>query len=179
MKKIRRLTDILPLMLLWLMLSAFLWSKVFMSLTDTAPENKITLFIDARIPQDTALAVEMEKLEREGIEMVKVHPFTYAMMSGSALSTADLYIVPQSHIEEYKDWFAPLPQEMLSLGEVMNAGDTPSGLLIYDGQEGAAAQYITYGDLPGEKYYLFFGMGSVHLADGTAVAYAQQLLTIP
>lgn len=179
MKKIKRLMDILPLMLLWLMLSAFLWSKVFMGLTDAPAENKITLFIDARIPQDTALAVEMEKLKREGIEMVKVHPFTYAMMSGSTLSTADLYIVPQSHIEEYKDWFAPLPEEMLSLGDVITVGDTPSGLLIYDGQAGAAAQYITYGDLPGERYYLFFGIGSVHLTDGAAVAYAQQLLTIP
>ncbi len=179
MKKIRRLTDILPLMLLWLMLSAFLWSKVFMGLTDAAPQNKITLFVDARIPQDTALAVELEKTAREGISMVKVHSFTYAMMSDDALSTADLYIVPQSHIEEYKAWFAPLPEEMLSLGETLAVNDAPCGLLIYDGQEGAAAQYITYGDLPGEKYYLFFGVNSVHLDDGAAAAYAKTLLTIP
>ena len=61
MKKFRRVMDLVPMMLLWLVLCAFFWGKIFMGLTDTSPENKIVLFIDARVPLATELAVEMEK----------------------------------------------------------------------------------------------------------------------
>lgn len=155
--------DLLPLMLLWLVLCAFFWGKVFMVLTDTAPENKITVFIDARVPDETALAVEMEKEMALPIKMVKVHSFTYAMMSADALSAADLYIVPASNVQEYQEWFAQEPEAML----------------IHDGKTGAAEQYISYEDLPGEAYYLFFGKNSVHLTDGLAEKYAGILQKLP
>ena len=163
MKKSRRLTDLIPLMLLWLVLCAFFWGKVFMILTDTAPENKITVFIDARVPNETALAVELEKEMVSPIEMVKVHSFTYAMMSADALSAADIYIVPAANVQEYQEWFSQTPEEML----------------IYDGKAGAAEQYISYEDLPGEAYYLFFGKNSVHLTDGLAEKYAGILQKLP
>ena len=163
MKKIKRVMDLAPLMLLWLVLCAFFWGKVFMSLTDTAPENKIVLFVDARVSDTTALALEMEKEMAAPIEMVKVYPFTYAMMGSEALSTADLYIVPQGHVQEYAEWFAQEPEKVL----------------IYDGTAGAAAQYISYADLPGESYYIFYGKNSVHLSDGQAEKFAQVLLKLP
>lgn len=163
MKKSRRFMDLVPMMLLWLVLCAFFWGKVFMSLTDTAPENKITVFIDARVADETALAVEMEKEMAEPIKMVKVYPFTYAMMGSEALSAADIYIVPESHVQEYAEWFASAPEKVL----------------IHDGKAGAADQYISYEDLPGEAYWLFYGKNSVHLADGLAEKYAEILLKLP
>ena len=163
MKKSKKLLDLVPLMLLWLVLCAFFWGKVFMSLTDTAPENKITVFIDARVPEATALAVEMEKKMAAPIKMVKVYPFTYAMMGSEALGAADLYIVPEAHVQEYAEWFA----------------STPEKVLIHDGQVGAADQYISYEDLPGEAYYLFCGKNSVHIEDGLAQEYAEILLKLP
>lgn len=163
MKKWKRVMDLAPLMLLWLVLCAFFWGKVFMSLTDTAPENKIVVFIDARVSDTTALAVELEKEKQAPIEMVKVYPFTYAMMGSEALSSADLYIVPQAHVQDYEEWF-DMDRERV---------------LIYDGTQGAADQYISYEDLPGEAYYLFYGKNSVHLEDGEAAKYAQLLLQLP
>lgn len=163
MKKIRRVTDLVPLMLLWLVLCAFFWGKVFMGLTDTAPENKIVLFVDARVPDATGLAVELEKEKSAPIEMVKVHPFTYAMMGSEALSTADLYIVPEAHAAEYAEWFSQEKERVL----------------VYDGTQGAADRYISYEDLPGETYYLYYGKNSVHLADGEAEKYAGILTELP
>lgn len=163
MKKVKRLMDILPLMLLWAVLCAFFWGKVFMGLTDAAPENKLVVFIDARVPEATALAVELEKDISAPIEMVKVHPFTYAMMDGETLSTADLYIVPESHVQEYEAWFSVDFERAL----------------VYDGAQGAADLYISYEDMPGESYYLFYGKNSVHLTDGEAQKLAQRLMELP
>lgn len=163
MKKFRRVMDLVPMMLLWLVLCAFFWGKIFMGLTDTSPENKIVLFIDARVPLATELAVEMEKEKGETIEMVKVYPFTYAMMGGEALGAADLYIVPQAHADEYTEWFS----------------DVHERTVVYDGVQGAADQYISYEDLPGEMYYLYYGKNSLHLEDGEAERFASLLMKLP
>lgn len=163
MKKLRRVTDLVPLMLLWAVLCSFFWGKIFMGLTDAPPENKIVLFVDARVPDATALAVEMEKEMSAPIEMVQVRPFTYAMMGNEALSTADLYIVPESHAGEYAEWFFTEKERVL----------------IYDGAQGGADRYISYEDLPGEAYYLYYGKNSVHFQDGEAEKYAKILEKLP
>ncbi len=168
--KIKRIFDLVPLLLMWLMLSVFLWGLVFNNLTDTAPEKKIALFVDAPVPGAVELAVKMESLGAEGIEMVKVHPFTYAMMDGKDLENADLYIVQAANAESYKDWFAPLPEGM-GPGDTLAIDGTVTGLKV----DNPAEAYIDYAE---GDYYLFFGKNSRHLTDDLAAEYARFLLTI-
>jgi hypothetical protein len=193
MKKRKLLWDLLPAMILWLMLSVFLWGWIFTFLTDAKPENKLTLFADAAVSDGTGLAVQLEETLKSGpIRMVKVHPFTYAMLDGEQLRTADAYIVRASHVEEYREWFAPLPAvlaEGAAEGELLLLEGVPFGLRVYDAAagEGILAQYIDYHDptLPQEDYYLLLGNNSLHLtanpagADDLAVSLAEALLSLP
>ncbi len=160
MKKRKKFLDLIPLMLAWAVFSVIFWGWIFTFLTDTAPENKIVLYVDGEVADPTAFALAMEKCGAEGIKMVQARPFTYAMMADSGLDRADLYIVPASHAEEYGEWFAQ--------GEPVLVHDPAGGVSV-------AAAFIAYAD---EVYYLYYGKDSVHLEDGLAQAYAAHLLTI-
>ncbi len=189
MKRLKRFLDLLPLLLIWLMASVLLWGWVFTFLTDTAPEKKIVLYVDAPVPRATELSVALEDAALSpAIEMVRAHPFTYAMMADSGLKTADLYIVRASGAEKYRDWFRPLPKDFQEAGTLLEMDGVPMGLRVYDQASGTgvAASYITYAapQGPGEDCYLFFGRDSVHAdaqsgADALALDYAQYLLTLP
>lgn len=194
MKKLKRFFDLVPALILWLMLSVFLWGWIFTFLTDTKPENKLSLFVDATVTDGTGLAVKLEEtLLDDTIRMVKVHPFTYAMLDSEPLRQADVYLVRASHVEEYREWFAPLPErfaDAMRVGEdsLFVLDDTVYGIRIWNGQEGTgiAQSYIDYHDptLPDEDYYLIFGRESLHLTgnenglDDQAVLLAETLLFI-
>ena len=189
MSMIRRLWDLIPLMLLWLMLSIFLWSFVFNFLTDTAPENKVVLFADAPVTDAAQLAVLLEEVIEDPVRMVQVRSFSYAMMGSAEIETADLYIVGASQAETYREWFAPLPPQLLEADELLELDGVPFGVKVYDAvaQSGAAAAFIGYAS-PGrtiEDCYLFFGKRSMHVqahddsVDDQAVNCALRLLDIP
>lgn len=203
MKPMKRLWNLIPAMILWGMLSVFLWGWIFTFLTDTQPENKLTLFIDAAVTDGTGLAVQLEEtLLDDTISMVKVHPFTYAMLDSEPLRQSDVYIVRASHVEEYRDWFALLP-EGLTAGAApasarqQPASDTvlllldgaPYGIRVYDAATGTGIgqNFINYHDpaLPDEDYYLMLGKASLHLTanegglDDRAILLAEALLSLP
>lgn len=183
MEKLKRFWNLVPALILWLMLSIFLWGWIFTFLTDTAPENKLTLFVDAAVPEATGLAVKLEEIALDDtIRMVKVRPFSYAMLDGEPLRRADLYIVREGNLEEYGDWFAPLPEDFSDIGQIWEKDGVPMGVKVYDHETGlgAAAAYITYENpqYPDEDYYLLFGKASAHLKDGRALPMAMQLLDI-
>lgn len=184
MKRIKKLWDLIPLMILWLMISVFFWGWIFTFLTDAPAENKISLFVDVEKLDSKPLALAMEEQLSGDIRMVKVHPFTYAMMDSSPLQHADMFIVPLSKWEEYAGWFRPLPEEMQGLGTILEKDGVPMGLLVYDParEDGAARSYIPY---EAEKYFLFFGRASLHVqeneaaVDNEAIGYAKWLLQLP
>ncbi|MBQ8556380.1 MAG: hypothetical protein IJ438_10990 [Clostridia bacterium] len=187
-KTIKALFDLLPAMLMWLMLSVFIWGWIFTFLTDAAPENKIVLYIDAPVSATKELALALEETGAEAIKLVKVHPFTHAMMDSAPLEQSDLYIVSASAVGTYADWFVPLPEALLDAGEVFTLEGTPMGLRIYDHASGtgAASQHVAYtAEGKAEDYYLFFGRQSLHVdtnegaADNLAIDYARTLLTLP
>lgn len=189
MKKVKAFLDLVPLMLLWAMLSIFLWSFVFNFLTDTAPENKIVLFIDAPLQEESRLAVQLEEAIAEPVEMVQVRAFAYAMMDSTEIERADLYIVSASQAETYREWFAPLPEALRSFGEVLEMDGVPYGVKVFDAlaAKGIATDFIAY-LFPGrgpEDYYLFAGSKSLHISghenavDDQAVTCALRLLEIP
>ena len=146
---------------LWAMIAMVFTGFVFNQITDTAPENKIVLFADCGIQNAPELA---EKLERElngAVQMVKIHPFTYAMFDSSRLKQADLYLIPESHREEYREWYM---QE--------------NSLTVFDPSSGlcAAGAWFVYDQ--SETYCLYPGKSSVHLEDGLARQAAELLTAI-
>ncbi len=188
MKAFRKVIALIPLLILWLMLSIFLWGFVFNLITEAPREQKITLCVDAETPGKTDLAVLLEERLGEKVRMVKVRPFSYAMFDSGTLTGADLFIVPASRAETYLEWFAPLPQELLNKNGVLTIGGVPYGVPAYNAaaDTGIAKEHIQYISTDGEKedFYLFFGKNSVHLAenenaiDHTAVDAAQILFDL-
>lgn len=194
MKPMKRLWNLIPAMILWGMLSVFLWGWIFTFLTDTKPENKLTLFVDAAVTDGTGLAVQLEEtLLDDTISMVKVHPFTYAMLDSEPLRQSDAYLVRASHVEEYREWFAPW-----SVGFSAKDGNddalllldgAPYGIRVYDAATGTgiAQAFIDYHDpaLPDEDYYLMLGKASLHLTanegglDDRAILLAEAFLALP
>ncbi len=100
-------------------------------------------------------------------KMVKVHPFTYAMLDGEQLKAADLFIIRADHMETYGDWQTPLPEETRGNGTEYLRDGAAWGILAFDAEKktGIASVYIDYlppGE-PEENYYLCFGSQSLHL----------------
>ena len=87
---------------------------------------------------------------------------------------ADLYIVPGSRAEEYRDVYAPLPAELAEDEDCLVMDGVSWGIPV------RAAEYFVYD--PGETYYLVFGKNAPHLegnegaADNQAVDAAEFLL---
>ena len=167
MNKIRRFFSLVPALILWLMLSVLVWGFVFTRITDTDPAHKITLFVDAEVTDATALAVRLEEKLGGNIRMVKVHPFNYAMLDGSPLRAADLFIIRADHMETYQDWLLPLPEPLSGMEGEYVSRDISWGLLAYNAEikSGVAADCINYQPLgePAADYYLCFGNQSRHI----------------
>ena len=174
----RILFRLLPLFLLWGMLVPIFTGFVFTRITDTDAAHKITVYVDAELRDAARLAACLEESVSGPVRMVKVHPFTYALFGSDALKQADLYIVPASHIKEYRDWFAPLPEEMAALA----SDRVPDGIPVCDPAAGlrVAGSWILYNPPSGEiePYLLFFGRNSLHLADHAAADVAGALLAL-
>lgn len=175
MKKLKPFFDLFPAMLMWLMLCIFLWGFVFSALTDFPAAEKVTLFVDAPLAEETRLATAMEQAVSAPVRAVQVRPFAYAMMGSEEIEQADLYIVPAANVETYREWFAPLPEGLQ--GDLLLEG-VPYGILVWDAatQTGVARETIHY---PDEDCYLLFGAASRHAEDGQAAACALVLLNQP
>ena len=178
---LRKVFSLVPALVLWAMLVLIFAGFVFNRITDTSPMYKITVFADCELENGAELAAALEEAVPPPVRMVKVHPFSFAMGDSSALRNADRYIVPASRIAEYREWFAPLPEELADRG----SPDVPGGIPVYDPASGlsTAGRYFRYADGSGasESYWLFFGAGSPHLSgtDRTAVDAARALLDTP
>ncbi len=150
---------------LWAMLAAVFTGFVFNQITDTVPADKIVIYADCEVLDAPELADRMEKLLEGKIRMVKIHPFSYAMFDSNRLKQADLYIVPDSHKEEYGQWFPP-----------------EEGIVLYDPASGreSAGKYFLFVPEGGtsEPYRVYPGNNSVHLEDGFAREAAKLLLSI-
>lgn len=174
--KLRKFLSLLPPLLLCVILSAVMWNWIINLKTDTAPENKLTLYTTAALTDRTGLSVLMEdKLKADGAENIRVaqaREFTYFMFGGDALKGGDLFIIKESDLTEYADWFAPLPEEMRTWPDaafICDEDGVPLGLLL-DAPEhpnDLLRQYITG---PDESLYLCFGKGSLHFAENGGAA---------
>ncbi len=181
----KRWAQVIPLLILWLVLGAVFWGWVFAFLTDAPAAQKLTLFAEMEVADQDALALALEAGTGEGIRMVKVHPFSYAMLNGDALREADLYIVTASGAETYRDWFIPLPETLRDRGEMVSPEGVPVGVRVWNAgtRTGIAADWLSY---PAEEdAFLCLGRTSLHVlgledaADDEAVDAALRFLALP
>lgn len=167
MRKQNKVTMLLALMVSWAILAAIFWCWIFTFLTDPPSDQKVTLYVDAAACRETELALRLEQDVPDGIRMVKVHRFSYAMFGGDALRASDLYLIREPEKETCMDWLAPLPEEFRDLADLFAPDGTPVGILIFDPatEEAYAPDLITFA-APGEeetKVWLAFGAGSPRL----------------
>lgn len=143
---------------LWAMLALVFTGFVFNQITDAAPADKIVIYADCEVNDAPPLAEKLENALGGAVRLVKIHPFSYAMFGSDRLKQADLYIVPDSHKEEYQEWFLP-----------------EAGVTVYDPSSGAAVapDVFCYSD---EPYRLYPGSASVHREDGLARTTAELLI---
>lgn len=147
--------------LLWAALAMIFTGFVFNQITDAAPADKIVIYADCELQNAPELAEKLEQALDGSVRMVKIHPFTYAMFDSVRLKQADLYIIPDSHLADYRDW--------LSAEEGIPVSDPASGFA-------AAGDYFLYE--PGGLYRIYTGRSSVHLEDGLTRRTADLLVSM-
>ena len=160
--RIKKIGQLIPLLGVWLLVAVIFGSFVFYQITDTDPAHKLTLYVDGEVRNEAQLAALLEKELPEPIRMVQVHPFSYAMFGSDALRAADLYIVPDSDLEQFADWFAPGE-------ESVTVHDPETGVSV-------AGTWLLYA--PEETYRLYLGANSAHLEDGLARQGAELLINL-
>ena len=155
---------LIPALVLWLFFVVIFGSFIFYQITDTAPARKITLYMDGVMKGEARLAERLEEQIGEPIRMVKIHPFSYVMFGGDELQGADLFIIPDSDLEQFGEWTAP--EE-----EIFIVYDPETGVSV----AGDVFLYEAEGRKP-ETWRLYIGAGSVHLQDGLARKTAEILM---
>ena len=166
-KKMKRILRLLSHLLLWALAAGLLTGWVFNMLTDARREEKITLFAGMRSVRAQELAAALEEDLPEGIRMVQVRPFAYAMMDTTSLETADLYVMTAAQAEEHRGWIRSLPSGMSEAEDALVLDGEPVGVRLFDAAsgQGAARSFLNYDESPGEDWYICFGTDGFHLAD--------------
>ena len=186
MKTLKNILSQFHVYVLWLLLSTVFWGWIFSAfVTDTKPEYKVVLYVDAAQCAGKELSLRLEDPMPQGMRMVQVHPFSYAMFDSDALLKADLFVVPASEIEEYVGAFSPLMVPFPSpYGDPWTIDGMAYGVKIHDAASGQGSGAVYVGYVPEEDYYLFFGAESVHAAaltgrgDDAAMEVAARLLNM-
>ena len=183
MRVLRRIFSRFYLYVLWFFFAFLFCGLVFSRLGDTDASHKVTLYADVPAMRDTELAAELEENRPEGIRMVKVHPFSYAMFDTDDLLGADLYILPTSRVEEYADSLRSIEGAAFDAeGGYLRGGELWGVRVWYAAErKGIAADFIDY---PDEDCWLFFNKDSQHIrllngtGDDAALAVARTLLEL-
>lgn len=185
MKTVRKLWNLFPLLMLWAMLGIFFWSWIFTFLTDTAPEKKITFYADCEVVNASELCAILEEAAFPGIEMVKFHPFDYALMNSEGIRNADIYIAPASFLHEHEGWARPLPEGFYGGETLSDENGAAMGVCVYSPEADSvfAQGFLLPPAANREAFYLFFGANSPHVlqnenaADDAARVYALKFLS--
>ena len=183
MRTVRRIFSRFYLYVMWFFLAFLAAGLLFARLGDTDAAHKVTLFADVPAMRDVELAAALEEDMPEGIRMIQVHPFSYAMFDSDKLLNADLYIVSASHVEEYADSFREISGAAFDAEGGCFREGALWGVRVWDAArgEGIATDYIDY---PDEDCWLFFNAGSPHVrslggeGDDAALAVARALLAM-
>ena len=183
MRTLRRIFSRFHLYVMWFFVAFLTVGLLFSRLNDTDEARKVVLYADVPSLRDVELAAALEGEMPEGIRMIQVHPFSYAMFDSDSLLRADLYIIPQTLVEDYADGFRAIPDGLFDAEGGYRRGGELWGLKVWDAasRRGIATDYISY---PDEDCWLFFNKDSLHVlslggtGDDAAVETARALLNM-
>ena len=177
MRVLKNILSQLHTFILIALLSTIFWAWIFTFVTDTAPEKKVTVFFDVPAVAEKQLDIELEKDMPDGIKMIRVHTFDYAMFDDGSLQQGDIFIIRRSNMERYAPDLAPLDPIFWNYDGnsyyYRSSEGVILGLMIYDGSSaslvdsnsallGADFVNFTFPDSEPEDYFLCFGAKSLH-----------------
>lgn len=166
------------LYLIWVMVAVMAWDMIFAFLTKVPTEEKVEIFVGAHDGDWDTLEKLCEDNMSEYLKAVNVRHYTvnqiyFREMLQVQGSIADIFILPESKVQEAKVYYLPLDTE-----KVQSVFRDVEFCEI----DGAAYGIKINGHDTVENYYLFFGSASVHLGDWNdssmdgAVALAEVIL---
>lgn len=179
-RRSRKISELIPAFVIWLIVSIVFWGWIYTLITDTTAEYKICIAVDSIIADQTAFNAALEKDLRGNIRMIRAYPFTYAMMSDISLQNADILIIREENIPDYRIYIAALPEIETDLGKVVMDEEKPVGIRIDPERAGLLKQFT--GIENKEAFILCFGKNSIHLngnpaaIDNESIYYAGILL---
>ncbi len=184
MTRIKRFLNLIPLLILWAMACGLFWGFVFSRITDAPADQKIVIYIDAETPGAAKLADILFDSRSQHIRLVEVRPFSFAMMNSSSLENADIYIVPESSVSTYREWFEPADDGWIPAAPFYSVDDDFWGALVFPSFRSSSTlhEYINFTNNKDENYFLLFGRRSLHFAahpdavDDEAVRFAELLI---
>lgn len=149
------------LYLIWVIVAVLAWDMIFAFLTKVPKEEKVEIFV-GEYDGDWDM---LEKLCKDNIpnylKTINVRSYPVSQMHFDEMlqvqgSIADIFILPESKIQEVKVYYQPLDtekvQSVFGHVEICEIEGTPFGIKLN-------CQNTS------EDYYLFFGSASVHLGD--------------
>ena len=165
---------------LWALLSAVFWAWIFILLFSARPAKKVVLYADLPDLDRNALSIELEREKPKGIRIVDMAVFDDMMFNQVEVLSGDLFLIPDSKVEEYLASFAPIDRADFP-GETFFESDGEAyGILVYDEETGlkVGGDLILY--IPQERCWLFFNKDSKHIGghDDAAIAVAQHFLDL-
>lgn len=165
---------------LWALLSAVFWAWIFVLLFSARPAKKVVLYADLPELDRNALSIELEREKPEGIKIVDTAVFDDMMFNQTEVLSGDLFLIPDSKVEEYLASFTPIDRTLFPGETFYEADGEAYGILVYDETTGlkTAGDYIFY--IPQERCWLFFNKESQHIGgrDDAAIAVARHFLTL-
>ncbi len=182
---IKKLLRTVPALVIWFLISFFLWGFVFGILRNPPAEKKVVIYADVPAMADTDLAVALEAEMPAGLKMIEAHPFFYAMFGSDNLPVSDIYLVRKENGAAWAEegCFAgledagalPALESALApfggtLGAYLRSEDgTVWGIKVYDAATGTgiAKNYIIFESeaMASADYYLCFSSSSAHIGD--------------
>ena len=157
--RMRRILGMIAPAGIWALAAVFLCGFVFYQITDTDPAHKITIYMDGEVTNEAQLAARLEKEIGSPVRMVQIHPFRYFMFGSDILKSGDLFIIPDSGLESYREWLVP----------------DEEGTVVCDPETDLTVAGETFLYTAGETYRLYIGALSPHREDGLARRAAELL----
>ena len=183
MRTVKKLLSNIHRYVLWALISFLLWAWVFTFLTDTARKNKVVIYSGVPGLFTGELEQELSKALPDGIKMIKVHSFSYAMFDTSDAEKADIYLLTPEEVSDFESVI--LPFEETKADSIEKDGKALGQMLCSPDHAGVrAADFFEQGVIPEEGVCLCYSSGSVHVGemngsdDAAAVLVAEKLFEL-
>ena len=181
--KLRFVLNMIPAMLGWAALMLAVWGLIFMRLDDAPSAKKLVIYTDCTLTDSRRAIIALEDacgvsgsspgiFDDADICKIKLRPTSYSIMGESPALDGDIFIISESRLDEVKEYFSPLPDEIASSFEVYSIEGVAIGALIGDPNAGRYFYEDTLHYEKGERYYLCFGINSRHTGADDSAAYA-------